>query len=79
MVKLETTGTKSTDLREYAICWVSFFDNEMKMSKVSATDDRDALAQALNMLTGIEDTEHDSEWLHHRAFDCDGLIGAILI
>lgn len=63
--------------KPYIISWVSFFDNELKMEHIKASDDRDAHAQALNRLTGIEDFEHDVEWLHMQASNCDGLIGAI--
>jgi hypothetical protein len=60
----------------FAISYINFFDNELKINFVEATDKRDALAQALNALTGIEDESSSIEELKSIAFDCDGMIEA---
>jgi hypothetical protein len=64
---------------KYAVGYISFHDNVLKLAFVEATDERDAVAQALNLLTGVEDYRSDVETLKSIAFDCDGMIEATLI
>lgn len=66
-------------MMKFAIAHINFFDNSLELNIISAESERDALAQALNLLTGIEDTVSNAEQLKEIAFDCDGMINAIAI
>ena len=73
-VKLERIGMMST--KRFAVGYISFHDNVLKLEFIEAIDERDALVQALNLLTGVEDFTSDCETLKGIAFDCDGMIEA---
>ena len=65
---------------KYAISWISFFDNELCMDVIGAISGQEALEVAYLKLTGTEYVlEEDDEDIKQAAFNCDGMIGAILI
>jgi hypothetical protein len=66
-------------MKKFAISYMTFNENDIKMAIVNAESKQDALAQALNLSTGLEDFKSDEETLKTIAFNCDCLIGAIEI
>jgi hypothetical protein len=63
--------------KKFVISWISFYDNELHMKEVYATDEDHALRLAYLELT---DEGYESEWnvnIKQAAFDCDGMVGAL--
>jgi hypothetical protein len=66
---------------KYAISFVSFFENELKMEVVEASNELDALREAYNKVHGNAAPEDitDIKELKAVCFDMDSLISAIEI
>ena len=65
-------------MKKFAISWISFFNNEMKMKIVEATCIESALEMAYFELTETIYQDDDTD-IQFAAFNCDGAIGAIEI
>ena len=76
-------------MNEYVVSYISFFDNELKMVKVSAHCERDALVEGLFQLSS-QNAQSDVEYFEDLAsksaeeikedmFDTDAAIQALQI
>jgi hypothetical protein len=70
-------------MTRYAVAYISFHDNDMKMQIIDANSERNALIFTLK-LQGWETSDLDllkatPEELKQYAFDCDSMIGAIAL
>jgi len=65
---------------KFAVSYVNFCDNDLKMELVDAEDKLEALIAAYTTVTGVDipsDEEITEEFLCESAFNVDCLIGAI--
>lgn len=65
-------------MKKFAISWISFHDNELKMKIVEAVCYESALEMAYHALTDVVYQDDDDE-IKQAAFNCDGMIEALEI
>lgn len=67
-------------MNKYIVAYISFFDNELKQTPITADSPFEAALQYLKVHENITDFEvPDLESLVHWCFDCDSTIQVIEI
>lgn len=62
----------------YAVAWMNFFDNELKIEFIWAANWREAvLAHSLNNFVGVDDIPEDIEEAKRAAFDLDSMFDVV--
>jgi len=68
-------------MNTYVISWISFFHNNLIMEKVQAENYTQSLHMAFEKLAGnkYDGDDSDTDNIKQAAFDCNGMIEAIMI